>query len=27
VIADLDRLATGDQAAWWEQTASIRIYD
>jgi len=27
VMADLDRLATGDQAAWWEQTASIRIYD
>ncbi len=27
VIADLDRLATGDQAAWWEETASIRIYD
>jgi uncharacterized protein YbbC (DUF1343 family) len=27
VMADLDRLATGDQATWWEQTASIRIYD
>ncbi len=27
VVADLDRLATGDQAAWWEETASIRIYD
>ena len=27
VMADLDRLATGDQAAWWEETASIRIYD
>jgi uncharacterized protein YbbC (DUF1343 family) len=27
VMADLDRLATGDQTAWWEQTASIRIYD
>jgi uncharacterized protein YbbC (DUF1343 family) len=27
VLADLDRLATGDQAAWWERTASIRIYD
>ena len=27
VVAELDRLATGDQAAWWEETASIRIYD
>ena len=27
VMADLDRLATEGQAAWWEQTASIRIYD
>ncbi len=27
LLDDLDTLAAGDQAAWWEQTASIRIYD
>jgi len=27
VLDDLDKLATGDQATWWKQTASIRIYD